>query len=166
MLFAVDMKQIPFEILLSGLSLVVTFYFWLTKARGEKPNLKIFQLWSFGSSGGRVDEAAGTEKISVWPMESGGVLIANNSTLQNSIIKFDCYLKLDNKWVKGTWGYQNNEKPPWNIPPQTTVAISPVCFFEVPKGFQMKEEAVFRIDFITISGKRFGHIFQYKLKEK
>jgi hypothetical protein len=166
MLFAFDIQQIRFEVFLSALSLVVTFYFWVIKARSEKPSLKIFQLWSFGSSPGRENAEQGTKTISVWPMESGGVLVANNSTLQNSIIKFDCYLKVADKWVKGTWGYQNQEKPPWNIAPQTTVALSPVCFFEVPKDFEMKDNAVFRIDFITISGKRFGHIFQYKTKEK
>ena len=165
MLMAFDINNIRPEMVLSILSLVMTVYFWLIKSRKERPNLKVFQLWSFGSSPGRENEN-GTKTISVYPMESGGVLVANNSTTQNSIIKFDCYLRDGKQWVKGVWGYQNNDKPPWNIAPQSTIAISPVCFFDVRKDFEMKDDSVFKLEFITISGKRFSFLFQHKMKNQ
>jgi len=41
------MPPMSVEMVLSVLSTVVTGYFWLVRARQERPNLKIFQLRDF-----------------------------------------------------------------------------------------------------------------------
>jgi len=95
-------------------------------------------------------------------MELGGVLVANNSSRQNSIVRFDCHLVYAGGWLKGSWGYLNDDKPPWNLPPQTSIAISPACFFDVPEDFEVGEDLQFRVAFVTASGRRFSHRFTMK----
>src|SRR5437773_4681954 len=155
------------EMVLSVLSTVVTGYFWLVRSRQERPNLKIFQLRDFRTSlrGGEGAGARKAKRLSLTPMELGGVLVANNSLRQNSIVRFDCYLSYAGGWLKGSWGYLNDDKPPWNIPPQTSIAISPACFFDVPEDFEPSDDLQFRVEFVTASGRRFSHRFTMKAPE-
>jgi len=158
------------EMVLSVLSTVVTGYFWFVRVRQERPNLKVFQVRDFraalrgrGRRGGDGERKA--KRLSLTPMELGGVLVANNSLRQNSIVRFDCFLRYEQAWVKGSWGYLNDDKPPWNIPPQTSIAISPACFFDVPEDYDVLEDLHFRVEFVTASGRRFAHKFSLKAPE-
>jgi hypothetical protein len=161
----VAVPSVSIEMVLSALSAFVTGYFWLVRSRQERPNLKIFQLRDFRASlrGGEGDRKA--KRLSLTPMELGGVLVANNSLRQNSIVRFDCYLSYAQGWLKGSWGYLNDDKPPWNIPPQTSIAISPACFFDVPEDFEVADDLQFRVEFLTASGRRFAHRFAMKAPE-
>jgi hypothetical protein len=151
--FAVPTMSV--EMALSVASAVVTGYFWLIRARQERPNLKVFQLRDFRATLRGGDSERKAKRLSLTPMETGGVLVANNSLRQNSIVRFDCYLQYAQGWLKGSWGYLNDDKPPWNIPPHTSIAISPACFFDVPEDFEIGDDLSFRVEFVTASGRRF-----------
>ena len=161
--FAVPTMSI--EMVLSTLSAAVTGYFWLIRNRQERPNLKIFQLRDFRATLRGGDNERKTKRLSLTPMELGGVLVSNNSLRQNSIVRFDCYLSYAQGWLKGSWGYLNDDKPPWNIPPHTSIAISPTCFFDVPEDFEVADNLAFRIEFVTASGRRFTQRFALQAPE-
>ena len=125
----------------------------------------MFQLRDFRATLRQADEAKKTKRLSLTQVELGGVLVANNSLRQNSIVRFDCYLQYEKGWLKGSWGYLNDDKPPWNISPHATIAISPACFFEVPEDYEAPEDLQFRVEFITASGRRFSQKFSLKAPE-
>ena len=150
---------IDIGILLSGLSVLFTTYFWFVKARGERPNLQIYQLSDFRSACRRHPHCDDQKRLCLQQLDTGGVLIANHSTRQNSIVLFDCALLTDRGEIPGDWGYSGDDKPPWNIGPESTIAMSPACFFDVPEDFEVPENPTFRIEFITASGKTFSHRF-------
>ena len=161
----VAMPPMSVEMVLSVFSTVVTGYFWLVRARQERPNLKIFQLRDFRATLRSSEGERKAKRLNLTPMELGGVLVANNSLRQNSIVRFDCQLSYAGGWLKGSWGYLNDDKPPWNIPPQTSIAISPACFFDVPEDFEVGDDTQFRVEFVTASGRRFSHRFTMKAPE-
>jgi hypothetical protein len=80
--------------------------------------------------------------------------------MQGNCMRFRCFFL---SWTRdpklGDWGYTGDDKPPWNVGPESTIAFSPACFFDVPEDFEMPENPEFRIQFITASGKRFSHRF-------
>jgi hypothetical protein len=143
----------------------MTSYFWMVRARQERPCLNVFQLGGFRTTLRRRDKESQTKTLSITLCELGGVLVANNSIRQTSIIRFDCWLMHEGNWLKGRWGYMNEDKPPWNIGPETTIAINPACFFEVPLDFETPDDCRFYVEFISVSGKRFGHQFSMDAPE-
>jgi hypothetical protein len=150
---------IDVKMLFSGLSLLVTVYFWFVKARKERPNLQFYQLTDFRAVCRRHPEREGVKRLCLQQLDTGGVLIVNHSTRQNSIVLFDCFLRTDRGVVQGDWGYSGEDKPPWNIGPESTIAFSPACFFDVPDDFEVPDDPEFEVQFVTASGKRFSHRF-------
>lgn len=151
--------EIDVQMLLSGFSFAVTSYFWLVKARKERPNLQFYQLSNFRASTRRHPDMEGWKRLCLQQLDTGGVLVANHSTRQNSIVLFECFLLTDEGLVAGDWGYSGEDKPPWNIGPESTIALSPACFFDVPADFELPENPQFQIVFLTASGKQFAHQF-------
>jgi len=141
---------------MAGGSAAVTSYFWFVRSRREKPKLEMYQLSHFRASLRRGDAEQGTKRLGLSQIDTGGVLIANNSTRQNSVLRFDCYLTHQGRKLKGDWGFSGDDKPPWNIGPETTIAFSPACFFEVPEDYEVPDNLDFRIELVSVSGKRFG----------
>jgi hypothetical protein len=80
-------------------------------------------------------------------------LVVNHSARRNSIILFECRLFTDRGVIPGDWGYAGEDKPPWNIGPESSLGISPACFFDVPENPQ------FELRFITAAGKPFRQRF-------
>ena len=150
---------IDLRMVFSGLSLLVTAYFWFVKARKERPNLQFYQLSDFRAVCRRHPEREGRKRLCVQQLDTGGVLVVNHSTRQNSIVLFDCLLRTDDGVIEGDWGYSGEDKPPWNIGPESTIAFSPACFFDVPDDYEVPDDLEFQIQFITASGKRFSHRF-------
>ena len=99
------------------------------------------------------------KRLCLQQLDTGGVLIVNHSTRQNSVVLFDCFLQTEGGPIQGDWGFSGDDKPPWNIGPESTIAFSPACFFDVPEDFEVAENPEFQIQFITASGKRFSHRF-------
>lgn len=153
---------IDFRMLLSGASFLFTTYFWFVKARKEKPNLEFFQLSDYRTACRRHPEIEGKKRLCLQQMDTGGVLIVNHSTRQNSIVLFECFLKTEQREIAGDWGYGGDDKPPWNVGPESTIAFSPACFFDVPEDYEVPENPEFRMRFITASGKTFTHTFTRK----
>ena len=151
--------SIGIEMVMSGASCLFTSYFWLIKARKERPSLEFFQISDFRANCRRHPELEGTKRLCIQQLDTGGVLVANHSTRQNSIVLFDCILLTDHGAIQGEWGYSGDDKPPWNIGPESTIAFSPACLFDVPEDFEVPENPRFQIQFITASGKRFSHQF-------
>lgn len=147
------------RMLLSGLSFLFTTYFWFVKARKESPNLEFYQLSDYRAACRRHPDQVGMKRLSLQQLDTGGVLIVNHSTRQNSVVVFDCFLKTDHGEIQGDWGYSGEDKPPWNVGPESTIAFSPACFFDVPEDFEVPDNPEFRIQFITASGKQFSHHF-------
>lgn len=153
------MTTLSIESVLSVMSAAMTGYFWLVRARRENPRLKIFQLHNFRATLRRGEEEKKTKRLCLSQVDSCGVLIANDSTRQNSIIRFDCFLRHRGQQIKGVWGYVDNDKPPWNIPPESTISLSLACFFDVPEDFEIRDNLTFRLEFVTVGGHRFKHLF-------
>lgn len=143
------------ELVLSVLSIVMTAYFWLVKARRERPHLKVFQLDAFNATL-RSGREEGGKRLCLTQIGDCGVLIANNSSRQSSILRFDCFVHHDGRWLEGRWGYVNNDAPPWNIPPESTISLKLACFFDVPDEYEVTDEIELRVEFITAGGQRFG----------
>ena len=145
---------------LSIVSFVFTIYFWMVKANREAPKLDFYQLNDFMAIVRTKRDCDEVKRLCLSHRDQGGVLIMNQSARQNSIVLFDCYLLTEEGEVQGDWGYSGEDKPPWNIGPDSTIAFSPACFFDVPNDYEVPEDLTFRIEFITASGKRFQHTFQ------
>ena len=88
------MEEASIELILSVASFSITIYFWLVKARRERPQLRIYQIGGFRAYCRRHQQRDDVKRLGVQQLDSGGVLIANNSTRQNSIVLFDCWLLL------------------------------------------------------------------------
>ena len=157
--------DIPIETILAATSATMTAYFWLVKARKERPSLKIFQLAGFRASLRRGDPDTETKRLCLTQVDQGGVLIANNSTRQNSVVRFDCWLKHNGHQLKGRWGYVEEDRPPWNVGPESTIAMSLACFFDVPEDYEILDDFDFRVAFVTTSGQRFPHMFSRQAPE-
>ncbi len=71
-------------------------------------------------------------------------------------MRFDCFVRHDGRWLEGRWGYVNNDAPPWNIPPESTISLKLACFFDVPEDYEIAEEIELRVEFITAGGQRFA----------
>ena len=147
---------------MAGGSAAVTSYFWFVRSRRERPSLQMYQLSNFRSSVRSQPGDKSMRRLCLSQIDTGGVLIANNSTRQNSVFRFDCYLEHQGHRIKGDWGFSGEDKPPWNIGPETTIAFSPACFFEVPEDYQTPEDLSFDIELLTVSGKRFRETFFLK----
>ncbi len=151
--------MIDLKMVLSVFSFLVTTWFWLVKSRKERPNLEFHQLSNFRATCRRQPDLEGMKRLCIQQLDTGGVLIVNHSTRQNSIVVFECFLKVGIGEIRGDWGYTGNDRPPWNIGPESSIAFSPACFFDVPEDFQIPENPEFRIRFLTASGKSFTHRF-------
>ena len=87
-------------------------------------------------------------------------MIANNSTRQNSIVLFDCWLLLPGgEQIHGDWGSVGDDRPPWNIGPESTIAMGLACFFDVSQDFEVPDSFEIGVEFISVSGKRYAHTF-------
>ena len=150
------MTNFTLESVMSVVSLGLTSYFWLVRARREQPSLEVHQIQEFRAVVRSDPSQRDAKRLCISQVSPGGVLVANNSTRQNSVLRFDCFVETPDGWVSGSWGYLDDDKPPWNIGPESTIAISPACFFPVPDGFEVPESLRFRIELITVSGRRFG----------
>ena len=153
------------ELLVSLLSLLATCYFWLVRARKERPYLEFHQLSDFRASCRRVADRPDVKRLSLQQPGTGGVLIVNHSLRQNSVVLFECFLLTEKGLVEGDWGFVGDDRPPWNIGPETSIAFSPACFFDVPADYEMPDDPVFYLRFVTASGKRFTKRFSKKAKQ-
>ncbi|QDU38458.1 hypothetical protein Mal4_27850 [Maioricimonas rarisocia] len=150
---------IDVRMVLSGISFAVTSYFWLVQARKERPRLEFYQLSHFRLTNRRHPEQDHMRRLCFQQLETGGVLAVNHSTRQNSIVLFECWLLTPAGEFRGDWGFGGDDRPPWNIGPETTIALSPACFFDVPADLELPENPIVQVDFITASGKTFSHHF-------
>ena len=152
-------STIDLRMLFSGLSFVFTTYFWFVKSKKERPCLQFYQLSNFRVVTRRHPEREDRKRLCIQQLDTGGVLVANHSTRQNSIIGFECFLLTDEGLVAGDWGFSGEDKPPWNVGPESSISLSPACFFDVPSDYEVPEDPEFHIQFITASGKEFSHRF-------
>jgi|GEM_PF-6715076 len=152
-------SMIDMRMLMSGLSFLFTSYFWFVKARKERPALQFYQLSDFRATCRRHPDKPDRKRLCIQQLDTGGVLVANHSTRQNSILFFDCFLLTEQGVIQGDWGYSGEDKPPWNIGPESSLSLSPACFFDVPEDFEVPETLEFHVQFITPSGKQFPHQF-------
>jgi len=151
-----NLSDLPVDTFLAVGSAAMTAYFWLVRVRQERPLLTIHQLADYRASLRRSD-TPGKRRLCLSQIDTGGVLVANHSVRQNSILRFDCFLQTAEGEIRGDWGWTGDDRPPWNIAPETTIALSPACFFEVPEDYQTPDELSFRIELITVSDTRFAH---------
>lgn len=156
------MTELTFDaqMIFSSVSLLLTCYFWFVRIRKERPKLAFHQLSDFRTSCRRIPDCKDKRRLSFQQLDTGGVLIVNHSIRQNSIVLFDCFLLTDQGLIEGDWGYSGDDKPPWNIGPETSIAFSPACFFDVPADYEPPENPAIYLRFITASGKSFTHRFR------
>lgn len=156
--------QIDAQMIFSSASLLVTCYFWFVRIRRERPHLAFHQLSDFRASCRRVQDSEDKKRLCFQQLDTGGVLIVNHSIRQNSIVLFECFLPTEDGVIEGDWGYSGDDKPPWNIGPETSLAFSPACFFDVPANYEIPENPAVYLRFVTASGKRFTHRFNKQVK--
>lgn len=159
------MPSFSIEAALSIFSAAMTSYFWLIRARREKPCLQFYQLGNFNAGLRSRPDSKEQKSLVLSQVMATGVLVANQSTRQNSIVKYEGFLKLGEDEIKGSWMYAEDDLPPWNIAPESSIALRLGCWFDVPDGYEVPDELEFEIEFVTASGKRFSHRFQRKLSE-
>lgn len=148
------------EVVLSGTSLAITLYFWFIQARRERPQLRIYQIGGFRAVCRRHPQRDDAKRCCVQQLDSHGVLIANNSIRQNSIVLFDCWLLLpDGQQIHGDWGVVGDDHPPWNVGPESTIAMGLACFFDVPQDFEVPDSYEIGVEFVSASGQRYPHTF-------
>ena len=156
-----SLSDLPIDTFLAVGSATMTAYFWLVRVRQEQPQLTVHQLAGYRASMRHCD-TPGKKRLCLAQIDTGGVLVANHSVRQNSILRFDCFVTIDGREVRGDWGWTGDDKPPWNIGPETAVALSPACFFEAPEAYEPPEDLAFRIELITVSGRRFSSTMSLK----
>ena len=152
------LAKITPQSVMSAFSAAVTGYFWLVKARKERPSFSVFQLHGFRPSLRRGEDDQ-TKRLSLIQTDPGGTLIVNHSIRQNSIIKHDSFIRYGGKTIKGHFGWVNDDRPPWNIGPESTISLSLACFFDVPADCELPDDFDFRVEFVTASGHKFSHVF-------
>ncbi len=154
------MTEAPIELLLSAASLGITAYFWLIQARRERPQLTMYQVSGFRAVCQRHQRRDDCKRLCVQQLDSCGVLIANQSIRQNSVVMFDCWFLLpDGREIRGDWGSVGDDKPPWNIGPESSISLGLACFFDVPPDFEIPDTYQIGIAFVTASGKNHRHTF-------
>lgn len=149
------------ETAISVVSLAVTLYFWFVQANRERPRLRFFQLGDFRTNIRRMS-GDGIRRLCVQQMDTCGVLVANDSTRQNAIINFECAFRHNGHWIQGDWGYVDENKPPWNIGPESSIAIGLAFFFDVDADFEVPNQLEFRVIFNVVSGGQFKSRFWLK----
>lgn len=102
----------------SVFSTIATFYFWLVKARGERPNLKPYA----------VDREFFLGAMNAEMRQIGfkvGLVVANYSTLPNSILKAKLQVKgRGDRWIDVTGLTFDKQTPlPFNLPPLHTTLL-------------------------------------------
>lgn len=155
-------SQPGIEVIVSTVSLAITLYFWFVRANCERPNLRFFQLADFRAVTRSIPGQSGMRRLCVQQVDSSGVLVANHSTRQNAIIKYDCSFQHNGQTIKGDWGYVNDDKPPWNIGPESSIALGLAFFFDVPEDFEIPNQIRFLVVFTTVSEKQFTGDFWLK----
>ena len=153
---------VSWEAALSLASVTMTAYFWMVQARRERPYLEFFQMQDFRATLRRGDGNPETKRLSVTQIAEGGTMIANHSTRQNAIVRFDCFLEEPSGWLKGHWGFMEEERFPWNIPPESAISRRLACFFDVPVDYEVRDQMNIRVEFVTVSGQRFSDLFHLK----
>ena len=89
-------------------------------------------------------------------------MIANHSTRQNAIVRFDCSLEEQSSWLKGHWGYMEKDRFPETFPPESAISRRFACFFDVPVDYEVPDQMNICVEFITVSGQRFTNLFHLK----
>lgn len=154
------MTAAPWELIVSFTSLGLTAYFWLIQARRERPQLSIYQVGGFRAVSRRHPQRDDRKRLCVQQLDGCGVLVANHSIRQNSIVLFDCWLLLPGgQQIRGDWGTVGEDKPPWNVGPESSIAMALACFFDVPEDFELTKDYQIGVEFVTASGRRFAHTF-------
>lgn len=154
------MAELSVELVLSVGSFAITIYFWFVQARRERPQLRIYQIGSFRAVCRKNQQRDDVKRLCVQQMDSHGVLIANNSIRQNSIVLFHCWFVLpDGREIPGDWGAVGDDHPPWNIGPEESISIGLACFFDVSPDFVVPDTFEIDIEFISASGRKFEHTF-------
>ncbi|MFK7819769.1 MAG: hypothetical protein AB8G99_13700 [Planctomycetaceae bacterium] len=154
--------EVGVEAVLSTVSLIVTLYFWFVQANRERPRLRFFQLGDFRANLRSIPGQEGVKRLCVQQMDSYGVLVANDSTRQNAIINFECSFRRGGQWVQGDWGYVGDDKPPYNIGPESSIALGLAFFFDVEDSFEIPPQLEFRVTFNAVSGGKFVSRFWLK----
>ncbi|MEO1614641.1 MAG: hypothetical protein AAFV88_02250 [Planctomycetota bacterium] len=154
-----NLQTLDISMVLSSASCLCTSYFWFIKNRRERAKLEFHQLGNFTVSSREALGNPGFKRVWFQQFRPGSVLIVNQSTRQNSVVIFDCFLATPDGEVAGDWGYVEEDEPPWNVGPESSIAFHPCCAFDVPEDLELPENPSFRIEFITASGQRFSQTF-------
>ena len=161
----ISFGPVTLETILSVFSATATGYFWFVKARRERPSLDFYQTQSLRSSIRKMSGEATQRTLSLTQIGEGGLLIANNSTRQTTILRCDCLFEWKGQVLPGRGGHMEDELYPWSIPPESAIPRRLAVFFDVPDDFELPDSFEFQAEFVTVGGRRFSHTFQLKCPE-
>lgn len=107
---------------------LVTFYFWIVKARREQPRLKIYQ--ADPQVGGHAQSSCTDPVKLVFEVKS---VVANYSSLPNALLAVDAAVKLrDGGWLDAEAQLDPKTPLPLNVAPMQTVRLDLVITVAVP----------------------------------
>jgi hypothetical protein len=116
------------SIVVSFLSAMVTFYFWLVKAKKERPDLKIYK--ADAQLGGYAHSSCEDPVKLIFEVRS---VVANYSTLPNALLGARGWVKLrDGSWREGEARLDPKTPLPLNIAPLQTVRLDLAVAITVP----------------------------------
>lgn len=110
-------SQLSFGI--SVTTALITFYFWIVKARREQPRLRIYQ--AEGQAGGYAHSSYGDPIKLVFDVKS---VVANYSTLPNAVLGVQAKVKMrDGSWREAETRLDAKTPLPLNISAMQTVRL-------------------------------------------
>jgi len=107
---------------------LITFYFWVVKARREQPRLRIYQAEP--QLGGHAQSSCADPVKLVFEVKS---VVANYSTLPNAVLGVLAAVKMrDGSWQEAETRLDPKTPLPLNIPPMQTLRLDLALTIAVP----------------------------------
>jgi hypothetical protein len=117
-----------FSFSVSMCSALFTFYFWIVKARMERPNLKVYSAEP-NISGHAFSSCGDPIKLIFTPR----TILANYSSLPNAVLGVRLWLKnCEGAWLPMTTTLDKDSPLPINVAPMETVRLNLTATVELP----------------------------------
>jgi hypothetical protein len=111
---------------------VSTVYFWLVRARQERPQLKVHLAAPVGADS--LAAGPGAPPNTARSQFSLKAVVANYSALPNSVLGVRAWVKgRDGDWKPAATSLDDKSQPPFNLPPLHTVPLSITATVNVPE---------------------------------
>ncbi len=117
----------------SAFATASTLYFWLVRARTERPQLKVHLAGPVGADS--LAAGPGAPPSTARSQFTLKAVIANYSALPNAVLGLKAWVKArDGSWQAATTSLDEKGQPPFNLPPLHTVPLALTATVNVPEA--------------------------------